>query len=98
MWKRTSERAGARANGEQETWTLDLLRWLQWEVRSHFRRRVRMKQRFARHPALTIVHLTSQPQVDAWIARQLPDRHGEFAAEHGRRIVPSFAAVMMQRL
>lgn len=71
MWKRTRERAdAARAAGDGEPWTLDLVRWLLWECRSHLRRRLKMKRRLARHPALAVIHLRSQSQVDAWLARQ----------------------------
>ena len=71
MWKRTSRRIRTkRSRGEHATWNLDHLRWLQWEARSHLRRRVKMKRRLARHARLTVVHLKSQSQIDLWLARQ----------------------------
>jgi hypothetical protein len=54
-------------HGNRERWRLAHATWVVWEVRSHLRRRVRMKARLARHPGLSVVHLRSQGQVDAWL-------------------------------
>jgi adenylate kinase family enzyme len=71
MWNRTSERIRTmRTRGERARLTLEHLRWLQWESRSHLRRRLTMKGRLARHAALTVVHLKSQSQIDAWLESQ----------------------------
>jgi len=65
-WRRARDRA-ADAHGNRERWRLAHLGWVVWEVRSHLRRRVRMKARLARHRGLSVVHLRSQRQVDAWL-------------------------------
>jgi adenylate kinase family enzyme len=73
MWHRTSHRVREQTelnDGNRLNWNLALLRWLQWEIRSHLRRRIRMPGRLARHRHLNIVHLRSQSEVDAWLAGQ----------------------------
>jgi len=45
--------------GEVELWFENALRWLQWEVRSHLRRRLKMPRRLGRHPRLHVVRLRS---------------------------------------
>jgi adenylate kinase family enzyme len=65
-WRRVRDRA-LDAHGNRERWRLAHLSWVVWEVRSHLRRRVRMRARLARHRGLTVVHLRSQREVDAWL-------------------------------
>ncbi len=71
MWNRTAHLIRNRIavrHGDLLTWRLDLLRWLQWEVRSHARRRFTLQPRLERHERLNVVHLRSQAQVDEWLA------------------------------
>jgi adenylate kinase family enzyme len=73
MWHRTSQLVREQTelgNGNRLNWNLGLVHWLQWEIRSHLRRRMRMPGRLARHRHLNIVHLRSQSEVDAWLAGQ----------------------------
>jgi adenylate kinase family enzyme len=73
MWRRTSQRVREQTelnNRNRLNWNLALLRWLQWEIRSHLRRRMRMPGRLARHSHLNSVHLRSQSQVDLWLMEQ----------------------------
>jgi hypothetical protein len=70
MWTRTTGRVRDQAAGTHETWRLDLLRWAQWEVRSHLRRRTKTPRRLARHSHVSVVHLRSQREVVEWLARQ----------------------------
>ena len=71
MWNRTSERIRTmRTRGERARLNLEHLRWLQWESRSHLRRKLQMKRRLARHPALRVIHLKSQAEIDTWLASQ----------------------------
>ena len=71
MWKRTSHRIRNQvelSHGNRMSWNLDLLRWLQREVRSHVRRRLKMPRRLGRYSQLNVVRLRSQRQVDEWLA------------------------------
>ncbi|SRR5579871_2332815 len=64
MWRRTFNdvRSGARHLHPS------LARWVAHEIRSHIRRRFTMQKRLSVHPALSVVHLRTQGEVDAWLA------------------------------
>jgi hypothetical protein len=57
--------------------------WVVWKVRSHLRRRVRMERRVARHRGLSVVHLRSQRQVDAWPGDLEAERRNDGGAPEG---------------
>lgn len=60
-------------HGDRERWRWRHLTWFVWEVRSHLRRRLKMRHRLARHLGLRVVHLRSQAAVDAWLESPLRD-------------------------
>jgi adenylate kinase family enzyme/GrpB-like predicted nucleotidyltransferase (UPF0157 family) len=94
MWRRTAHdvRVGARP------FELALTRWVAHEIRSHLRRRFTLHRRLSAHPDLSVVHLRTQREVDAWLAtlpvqkvRFFPSERFERQAavayaDHARRI------------
>ena len=65
MWRRTLRLRLVREPS--------LVGWVGHEVRSHFRRRLKMSARLRGHSQLEVVHLRTQAEVDAWLAGVLPE-------------------------
>jgi adenylate kinase family enzyme len=72
MWRRTFNDVRSEARHLHPS----LARWVAHEIRSHIRRRFTMQKRLAAHPVLSVVHLRTQREVDAWLASRAGNRLG----------------------